>query len=146
MIRHLANAVLIPGMLALMAITASAQEQEPDVDCDNAVTQMEMTYCAGEDYAKADEVLNALWPEVVAKAKDFDADQGTIYADRGVPSSFEALRASQRAWIEYRDRQCEYEGYEYFGGTLQPMVGLQCETRLTEERSAWFRSILTQQN
>ena len=123
------------GLAALLSGAVSARE--PEVDCADAVTQMEMTYCADQDYKKADAALNALWPEVAAKAKAFDAIQGTIYTDRGVPSSFEALRTAQRAWIEYRDRQCEYEAYEYFGGTLQPMTGLTCQ---------WFRGLLTEQN
>ncbi|MAY62968.1 MAG: urease [Rhizobiales bacterium] len=135
--------VVLP-LLVMGSVVAAAEE--PEVDCANAMTQMEMNYCADQDYKKADATLNALWPEVVAKAKAFDEDQGTIYADRGVPTSFEALRTAQRAWIEYRDRQCEYEAYEYFGGTMQPMIGLTCQTRLTEERNAYFRDILTGSN
>ncbi|TDH38585.1 DUF1311 domain-containing protein [Pseudohoeflea suaedae] len=148
MIHRLAHTVLIPGILAFLVIGAAAEEadQEPEVDCENAVAQVEINYCAGEDLAKADATLNALWPEVVAKAKAFDADQGTIYADRGVPSSFEALRTAQRAWIDFRDRQCEYEAYEYFGGTMQPVAGVICQTRLTEERNAYFREILSGSN
>jgi uncharacterized protein YecT (DUF1311 family) len=142
--------VKLQACLAALAIfllgAAAAPAQDADVDCDNAMTQMEMNYCASLDLEEADATLNALWPEVVAKAKAYDADMGDIYADRGVPSSFEALRTAQRAWIEYRDRQCEYEAYEVFGGTMQPMVGTACEARLTEERNAFFRDILTGSN
>lgn len=95
---------------------------------------MEMTYCAGVDYEEADADLNALWPKIVAAAKENDEYVAEMARDRGVPTTLEALRNAQRAWITFRDAQCEYEAYEVFGGTMQPMVGSLCLARLTRER------------
>jgi len=123
----------------LFASPALADDQP---DCDNAQTQMEMTYCAGKAFEEADNTLNALWSEVARKAKRLDGENADLYAEREVPTSFEALRDAQRAWIEFRDRNCEYEAYEAFGGSMQPMLGSLCLEQLTIERVEHFRRYL----
>jgi len=115
----------------LLATTAFADDQP---DCVDPQIQMEMTYCAGVDYEKADADLNAMWPDVVAAAKANDEYVAEMARERGVPTTLEALRTAQRAWIKFRDAQCEYEAYDVFGGTAQPMVGSLCLARLTRER------------
>jgi uncharacterized protein YecT (DUF1311 family) len=118
--------------LASLLATAALADDLPD--CIDPQSQMEMTYCAGVDYEKADADLNAMWPDVVAAAKANDEYVADMARDRGVPTTLEALRTAQRAWIKFRDAQCEYEAYEVFGGTAQPMVGSLCLARLTRER------------
>lgn len=119
------------GLAGLLA-TSTLADDKPD--CIDPQTQMEMTYCAGVDYEDADAELNALWPDIVAAAKQNDEYVADMARERGVPTTLEALRTAQRAWISFRDAQCEYEAYEVFGGTAQPMVGSLCLARLTRER------------
>lgn len=126
--------------LAGMLATSTLADDKPD--CDNPMDQFSMTYCAGQEYEKADATLNDLWPKVVAIARENDEHVADLARDRGVPTTVEALRDAQRAWIKFRDAQCSYEAYEVFGGTMQPMVGSLCLSRLTEERNAFFRSVL----
>lgn len=118
--------------LAVLLGTSALADELPD--CIDPQTQMEMTYCAGVDYEKADADLNALWPDIVAAAKQRDEFVAGEVEGTGVPTTFEALLAAQRAWLKFRDAQCEYEAYEVFGGTMQPMVGSLCLARLTRER------------
>ncbi|MBV6648374.1 MAG: DUF1311 domain-containing protein [Hoeflea sp.] len=124
---------IVPGV-ALAGLFASSALADEKPDCIDPQTQMEMTYCAGVDYNEADADLNALWPKIVAAAKQNDEYVADMARDRGVPTTLEALRTAQRAWITFRDAQCEYEAYEVFGGTMQPMVGSLCLARLTRER------------
>lgn len=119
------------GLAGLLA-TSTLADDKPD--CIDPQTQMEMTYCAGVDYEDADADLNALWPDVIAAAKLNDEYVADMARERGVPTTVEALRDAQRAWIRFRDAQCEFEAYEVFGGTMQPMVGSLCLARLTRER------------
>jgi uncharacterized protein YecT (DUF1311 family) len=120
--------VSLAGFLA----TSTLADDKPD--CIDPQTQMEMTFCAGVDYQEADAALNALWPDVLAAARLNDEYVGDMARERGVPTTVEALRDAQRAWIRFRDAQCEFEAYEVFGGTMQPMVGSLCLARLTRER------------
>jgi len=116
--------------LALFATTSLAQ----DMDCAAPQTQVELTACAGIDFETADRALNDLWPKLVAAAKANDAYVAEQASLTGVPTTLEALRTAQRAWIGFRDAQCDYEAYAVFGGTAQPMIGSLCLARLTNER------------
>ena len=52
------------------------------------------------------------------------------------PNSKEkALLASQRAWISYRDAQCELEGFSMRGGTAEPLMVSSCLETLTKQRT-----------
>jgi len=121
------------GFFAVLLLDAPARAQDLP-DCIDPQTQMEMSYCAHADYEDADKELNELWPDVVAAARQSDEYVAEQAKSMGVPTTLEALRTAQRAWISFRDAQCEYEAYEMFGGTGQPMVGSLCLARLTRER------------
>ncbi|KGF70946.1 hypothetical protein LL06_02375 [Hoeflea sp. BAL378] len=133
----------VMGFSALLWLGASALAEDLP-DCIDPQAQVEMTYCAGLDYETADAELNELWPEVVAAARQDDEYVAEQAKSMGVPTTEEALRTAQRAWIAFRDAQCDYEAYEVFGGTAQPMVGSLCLARLTRERVALFRQALAQ--
>ncbi|MGN6551933.1 MAG: lysozyme inhibitor LprI family protein [Pararhizobium sp.] len=117
-----------------------ARAQQPKIDCAKAESQMELTSCSGLAFEKADEALNALWPKIVAAAKARDADQGDEMRSLGVPTTLEALKDAQRRWIAFRDAECSYESYAAFGGTMAPMLGSDCKTRLTKARIAELKA------
>lgn len=132
------------GLLAIAPLAGAANDlgAEERPDCIDPQTQMEMTCCAGVDYEKADAELNAIWPDIVAAAKSKDEYLAEQVKGTDVPTTLQALRSAQRAWIKFRDMQCEYEAYEVFGGSMQPMVGSMCLARLTRERIAALSSAL----
>ncbi|MNC92070.1 hypothetical protein D3C83_84330 [compost metagenome] len=47
----------------------------------------------------------------------------------------EALEKSQGAWSAYRDAACRAAAGQYEGGSLRPVVALDCLLRLTRERT-----------
>ncbi len=83
---------------ALLAVIPGAAFAEDDVDCENAQNQMEMNFCAAQDFQTADADLNALWKDARAAAKSLDAEQSAE-----LKGAVAALLAAQRAWITYRD-------------------------------------------
>lgn len=129
------DGALLAGAVTAMLVVSGGIAAAQEFDCAEPVTQVEMTSCAGLDYEQADRELNRLWPEILAVAKSRDEYVGELATSMDVPTTVEALRAAQRAWITFRDAQCEYEAYEVFGGTAQPMVGSLCLARLTRERT-----------
>ena len=120
---------LLCGAILAGAVSASAEDQ-PDVDCENAQTQMEMTYCAGQDFAEADDLLNAQYKLTRQAMKDWDGN-----AMDGLGSAADALLASQRAWLAFRDAQCAFHGYQARGGTMEPMLIHGCQAELTRQRT-----------
>ena len=112
---------------ALIADPALAQ----DVDCATAEVQMELTYCAEQDWLAADADLNAAYGVARKLMQDIDAD-----LDAAEQGAADYLRDGQRAWVTFRDATCAAEGYTMHGGSGEPMVIYGCRTRLTEQRTA----------
>lgn len=129
----------LAGVLVLSAVSAVGQEQ-PTVDCKNAVTQMDMNICAGQDYDRADVDLNKIYKQAVAAMKAMDKELGEI--DAAYVGAEEALKKAQRAWIGYRDGQCELAGFEARGGSMEPMLVSGCLAELTRKRTAELKQLL----
>ena len=110
--------------LLLMAVQARADDSP---NCKDPQDQSTMTMCVGLDFEKADKELNTLWPKLKADAETSDKDTGKT-------EFFDALIASQRAWIVFRDAECSWQGFEAHGGSLEPMIVNGCSARLTRER------------
>ena len=126
-------------MIGLLALAAAATA--PSVDCDNAMTQADMTRCSGEDFRQADAALNAQWTLTAAHMKEMDAqgDPGD-----GWPGYFQALLDAQRAWLRFRDAHCLSAGYHARGGSMEPMLVAQCKAELTRARAAQLEDLTVQ--
>ena len=120
----------------LLTDAPASGEVAPEVDCDNAMTQRDMNMCAAKDYQEADQALNLQWTETRKVVAERDAQLDP--ADRG---GAKALLAAQRAWISYRDGQCEASGYSAYGGSMQPMLISSCRATMTRARTQELRSL-----
>lgn len=113
----------------LLAVLGGVAGAQPEVDCDNAGTQMEMNYCAERDYLAADADLNEVYPQAIEAMRQIDS-----YLEPARRGAVESLRAAQRAWIPFRDKACEAEGYLVSGGSMMPLIVYGCLERLTRQR------------
>ncbi|MFK0273988.1 lysozyme inhibitor LprI family protein [Ensifer sp. NPDC090286] len=118
---------------------ASAFAQEEEVDCQNAVTQSDMNICANEDYEAADAELNKTYKQALAATQAQDQELADI--DAAYVGAEQALKKSQRAWIGYRDGQCELAGFEARGGSMEPMLVSGCLAELTKARTKELNAI-----
>lgn len=133
------RALPVLGLLLLLAAPALA-EDEPDVDCANAITQPDLNDCAYQEYEAADAELNAVYRQAMTAAQNVDKElEG---ADIG---AVEALKTAQRAWIGYRDDQCEFAGFQARGGQAEPMLVSGCLAQLTQKRTAELNEFLETQ-
>jgi uncharacterized protein YecT (DUF1311 family) len=123
--------------LALVFLPTAIFGQQ--IDCTNPQTQADMTQCADQDYQAADARLNAAYGMAIDYMASIDASLAA--ADQGAEA---ALRAGQRAWITFRDSTCVAEGYSVFGGSMEGMVVLQCNTRLTQARAVDLEALQPQ--
>lgn len=87
--------------------------------CDNPSTQSEMNQCAGDSYERVDRELNRVYQNVYRNTS------GTIRQN---------LIQAEQAWIQYRDRHCDYEASYFEGGSMQPTIYAGCLESLTRER------------
>lgn len=109
-------------LVSIVPVT-SAQE---GTDCENQMDQSTMTQCAGLDFEKADAELNRIWPEIKSGAQESDAGSGKS-------EHVDALMASQRAWLAYRDAECAWQGFEAHGGSMEPMLVNACLADMTSK-------------
>lgn len=119
--------IAVPSLafLAITAMNGAAAAQ----DCNNAQTQAQMTECAAQAHEKADRKLNETYKEIADRL----ADEPAIKA---------ALTKSQRAWIAFRDAECDFANAQSRGGTLHNSLMQQCLTGLTEQRSESLQAYL----
>ena len=126
---------MIRPLLVLACLTLPAAAQE--VDCDNAVTQQDMNQCAYADWEAADADLNAAYLRAMALLKQWDAD-----LPKGEQGGAAALKEAQRAWIIFRDKACEVEGYAMKGGSAEPLLVYGCMRQLTEDRTGQLNGLV----
>ncbi len=93
------------------------QDADP---CPNAMTQLELNQCAGNEYRKADAHLNAIYSKLMKLLRD-DKEK-------------EVLKRTEKAWIQYRNLHCEEVRPRDGEGSMAPMVWANCMTMLTADR------------
>lgn len=126
--RLLSNKWLASVMLAAIPVSAFA------LDCDAPsggvgleAARASLT-CAERDAARNDKALNEAY--------------GRLNVSLGSrPDERDALRTAQRAWIAFRDAECDLRAIDA-GGAPQwvPVNRMQCVSELTAERAAQLRS------
>ena len=120
-------------VLACLALPAAAQE----VDCASAMAQVDLNACAYADWEAADADLNTAYQQAMALLSDWDAS-----LPKGEQGGAKALREAQRAWITFRDKACEVEGYAMKGGSAEPLLVYGCMRVLTLERTGHLTSMV----
>jgi len=120
--------VAVIGLLATTGPLGAA----PPLDCARASSTAEISFCAEIDLKRADAELNVVWRQALG-AIDRQSQMDTATRAKWAT----ALRASQRAWIAFRDADCgEPIGYEWYGGTGMSLAVLTCQMEKTRARSA----------
>jgi uncharacterized protein YecT (DUF1311 family) len=120
-------------LLCIAGNTASAQ----DIDCATAEAQQDLNQCAYADWEAADADLNTVYQAAIAMLEQWDAD---LPSDE--KGGADALREAQRAWITFRDKTCEAEGYAMKGGSAEPLLIYGCMRLVTEERAAHLQGMV----
>jgi uncharacterized protein YecT (DUF1311 family) len=115
---------LLAVLMLLAAWPAAAQNCGPDA------TQMDLNDCAGDGLRKADAALNETYGRIMNRLKP-------------TPAVAQALREAQRAWLRFRDGECDFATAGVEGGSIRPMLVAQCRQQLTEQRVAQLRRYLS---
>jgi uncharacterized protein YecT (DUF1311 family) len=118
-------------LLALLPFLALST-QAFALECFNpeALDQSTMNQCAYRDWEIADANLNDAYKAAMALLKQWDAD-----LPAGEKGGATVLKEAQRAWITFRDKACEAEGYAMRGGSAEPLLVYSCMRHLTDERT-----------
>ncbi|MCJ8205224.1 lysozyme inhibitor LprI family protein [Pseudomonas sp. RGM2987] len=114
-------------LLALTPLLLATVAQADD--CTNAITQGEMNQCAAQQYKAADKELNDLYKQITTRLTDD-------------PKAKQLLVKAQRAWIGFRDAECEFSASGVEGGSVYPLIYTDCMTAQTKARVEAFKTYL----
>jgi uncharacterized protein YecT (DUF1311 family) len=96
---------------------------------DTATSQGQMNDCAHTAYRTADKTLNEVYRSASARVS-------------GDAAAKKKLVAAQRAWIVFRDAECDFVASGTGEGSAGPMVKLGCLEDLTRSRAATVQKYL----
>ncbi len=115
---------------------AQNNADEPKIDCAKAEAQTDLNICAALDFDTADKALNAQYKKTRAAMVAIDAD-----LDNNMKGAKKALIKAQRAWVDYRDGECEAQGFQARGGSMEPMLVSGCKAELTKKRTKELKDL-----
>lgn len=116
-------------LAATLAIIVSAPAAKAD-ECDNATGgQAGLDQCYDKVFKKSDAELNKLYKQIEARLKD---DAATT----------KLLVTAQRAWVAFRDSECNFQSAGASGGSIGPMIHSMCLDGLTQSRIKDFQGYL----
>lgn len=105
----------------LLGFLALATGDVARAQCENAKSTLQINECFAKELKKAEVEVNRVYQLTVKKLQPDDAA---------------LLRKAQRAWLAYRDAQCEAEHALLGGGTGGPAAWISCKLELTRQRTA----------
>jgi uncharacterized protein YecT (DUF1311 family) len=130
------------GLRFAVALVLSATIVLPgmaqDISCNADGNTHEMAACAREEFSKADQALNAAYQALLAELREADRSDGLA----GEDTREKRLRAAQRAWLAWRDSECNLRAVENFGGSLEVIMFPGCQAELTRERAMILKSLI----
>ncbi|WP_165847977.1 lysozyme inhibitor LprI family protein [Paraburkholderia lacunae] len=90
------------------------------MDCKNASDQLSLNRCADIEYQAADQKLNDIYSKLLKKVS---------------PHGKPRLQKAERAWVAYRDVQCDFLASSPSPYSAQPMIHAYCLSRLTQAQT-----------
>lgn len=112
---------LLAGLISTNSLAATEDE------CDsNDTSNLMMKICVAADYQKADEKLNTIYKQMASSLKKENSEMSKEILSR--------LVKAQKAWVGFRDAECDLQATEMLGGTGEGLVALACLKDLTEKR------------
>lgn len=99
-------------------------------DCANASDQSIQNECADKDYKKSDAELNKLYQSIRGRLSN-------------QPDAVKKLITAQKAWIAFRDAECDFASFRSQDGSVYPMLISMCRDALTQTRAKDFKAYLS---
>ncbi|MGV1964164.1 lysozyme inhibitor LprI family protein [Agrobacterium sp. 22-222-1] len=123
--RPIMRALLLSATLVLATSTLAFADQS----CGDKTNQTDMNICAADALKKSDAEMNKVYKEIERRLKD-DADTTKF------------LVATQKAWIAFRDAECDFTSSTVKGGTAYPFINSSCHDEMTQSRTETLKGYL----
>jgi uncharacterized protein YecT (DUF1311 family) len=121
----------LAAIAVVITLMSSSAGMAADVDCAKATTQRDMNDCAHREFMRVDSALNGAYRLLLQHTDRKEQD---------------ALRAAQRAWLVYRDKECTFESASSSGGSIHGMEYDACLTTMTTARTTELGRLASDRN
>lgn len=98
-----------------------------------------MTSCMAAEAEVWDKHLNAEYKATRAYMKAADTDEAEYFPE--FARRVETLLAAQRAWIAFRDAECDLAYAEWGSGSMRNIAWADCRMQMTAERTIELRAM-----
>lgn len=126
-------------LLLLISTTVLAAEVDED-PCNAQGGGVTAGYlCIAQQAKAADEQLNSEYKKAIERIEEEERALRQTWPNTELVSLF---RAAQRAWLNFRDAECQFAG---ISSTPSPWQGVQveeCKLRMTIERTEYFKGVV----
>lgn len=116
--------ILAPLLFCASVFAAS----EPQVDCANATTTAQITQCAQIQADAVEVKLNAAYQKLVKQLTQPDTELDKYSEMR------KKLQIAQRAWIKFREADCDTVYQINASGTIRGLAAIGCKRERAEQR------------
>lgn len=117
---------VLVALLGALSMGAAVVQDEPDVDCDNPTTTLEMNHCAAQQQQEVEAQLKTYLEAAYAKLRAEAEEPEAVIA---------AVEASQKLWEGYADSACEVVYTYWQSGSIRNLMAASCRMELMRERS-----------
>lgn len=124
--------VLIASLVTSNAFASSSDECDKS---DGSTIGMKM--CASVEFQDADAQLNMVYKEIVQSLKKDPSDDYS-------KETLRRLVKAQKAWIAFRDAECDLQSTEMLGGTGEGLVALGCLGEMTKKRTDELKAFFSE--
>lgn len=131
--KSLFSLLLILGFTQL-TLAGEVEFNGEKIDCDNAMTTYEMNACAAQSHNDVDKELNQVYQQLIVGIRKDNPEKSAANAHVAL------LRKAQRAWIAFRDAECELELLGEMGGREYSLNLSSCKESLTAKRVTELKS------
>ena len=108
--------------IALTALSLTALATDDALDCERAISTMDINQCALEELYLAESEMEH-YLEASYQHNDYD------------PELIAAIKTAQKAWAAYRTSHCDSVYTQWRDGTIRGVMGISCQTALTQQRT-----------
>ncbi|MCH8941594.1 MAG: DUF1311 domain-containing protein [Bacteroidetes bacterium] len=136
------NTVIIFAIIVILYLFANVTTaQNKKIDCEKAVTQMDLNFCAKYRYEKAQKNMDELYSKLlkIIKERQNDFANGNPLTGKKFVDNFVD---SQEQWKKYRESFVSFYSSIYQGGSMKPMVHFNTMTTITKERLKELKDLL----
>jgi uncharacterized protein YecT (DUF1311 family) len=97
--------------------------------CSEESTQFDLDVCADQEFKAADAELNSTYTEIEKRLREY-------------PDGAKRLIATEKAWIGFRDAECDFQTFWSRQGSIYPLLVSECFTTMTKQRTEQLKVYL----